>query len=1848
MLSLTQRSLLFISFLLVSMVLLSCDKVGNKESATSDETAWSDVIHSYTSGSISKTSKIRVRFVHDIINDEKVNTDASGSLSFTPEIKGKLVFANKREIILLPDSELESGQQYQAVLNTSKLANIPSNLDTFKFNFSVIKQNFEINILGLSSNLDDDNLQELHGSLVTADKEDTAKIEQIISARYRGQALEVNWQHNADGLHHEFTVKGILRQSESSKLVLNWDGKVINVVSTGQREVEVIAKGIFNVTHVRSVQSDRQYVQLEFSDKLKQNQNLKGLVRLKEGTFTTRVDNNTIKIYPDKPLQGEITVMVDVGIKNEKGQRLTQKSEYKVSFTREKPMVRFSGKGVILPENQFLTIPFEAVNVDSVQVTAFRVYDDNIGQFLQSNKLEGENEIQRVGRHLWRKTIKLKDAKPDEWNRYSLDATSLLKQHPGGLFRLTLSINRGNSTFSCSADEQAVAVPKDKPLANHEDLNVTENSSWEYAETYYGQSQRVDWYERNNPCKDSYFTYSDGVKVSRNFMASNLGLIAKRDDTGNLYVTATDLSTSLPLGGVQIRVMNFQGQQIGEVETDNNGMAKVSLATTPFYMEANKGKQKGYLKLSKGTALPISHFDVGGEKVKKGVKGRLYGERGVWRPGDDIFLTFVLQDKQNTIPDNHPVTLQLYNPKGQLMQSVTNAEPVGDFYAFKLKTKDDDLTGNWTARAILGGATFTKKLKIETVVPNRLKVELDFGKDSLSVSDMPIKTTLFGQWLHGATASQLKTDVAVRLHSIKTRFGRFQDFIFDDPTREFRSERQVIFEGTLDKEGYASFNTELQPGSQAPGMLSAAFSSRVFEQGGAFSTSSRSLKFSPYENYVGIKLPKGDPSRGMLLTDTEHTVEIGTLDTNGEPASLKKVQVTLYKINWKWWWDKSGESLAQYASATHHSKLQQGTIETKDGKGRWTFEIKYPDWGRYLVRACDLQGQHCSGKLVYIDWPGWAGRAQEQSGPGASTLNFFADKPRYKVGEVAKIQLPDATQGRALVSIETGSHIIEQHWVEFNKDNTRFEIPLTRAMSPNVYVHVTLIQPHQGKKNDRPIRLYGIVPILVDDPETELSPVLTAADEWAPKSEVEFSVAEKNGKAMTYTVAIVDEGLLGLTNFKTPNLHKHFYKKEALGVTTWDLFDSVTGAYGGELERLLALGGGDGGEDKEGKEKKRFPPVVKFFGPFKLEAGENKTHKFKLPQYVGAVRVMVVAGEQSAYGLADKSVFVREDLSLLATVPRVLGPDEELVIPVSLFVMKPEIKKVTLKLETDDHFEMIGDNSVDIIFDEPGEQLGLLHLKVKGSLGKGQLKFTANAGKVKTESKIYIDIRSPNPPTQRQWNKVLQAGESWQQEIKPFGLKGTNKISLEVSAVPPINLQGRLQYLIRYPHGCVEQVTSSVFPQLYLTKLIKLQDEQKNKIQHNVHAAIDRLRGYQHMDGGFIYWPGYGSAHGWATNYAGHFLTEANKLGFQVPADMLSKWQLHQQKRARAWVTGGDASALDQAYRLYTLALAGKAELGAMNRLREHSSMSNAARWQLAAAYALAGLHDVAEELVANADLDVGTSIEPHTFGSRLRNQAVLLNSLVILKANEDAAKIAEQISKDLSADKWHSTQTVAYSLLAMSRYIGGGDAGEAFSFEQLIGSGAARPVKAEQPIHREVLKMFPDEGENIKLNNTAEKTLYATIIAEGVPRAGEEQASHKDLAMEVEYKDLDGNSIEVDKMTQGSDFVVDVSISNHTQAKIDNIALTQILPSGWEIHNSRMDAEQNNNNAAFDYQDTRDDRVYTYFELKPGETKTFRTLLNATYLGQYYLPGVSVEAMYNAAQHARVKGHKVEVYKKR
>ncbi len=1874
---------------LLSLLLTACDKKGESKAKEKQlGPKWETHIADYPKRWIASEKPLYIRFSHPVVAQEKVNQPAEGIVELSPDLPANILFTADNELRITPVDRLPNDIAIKVKLHGDKLLGVEKSLKPFEFEVHTIKQEFDLKVHGLNAQENEPGKMQFTGELRTTDTADLDAIKKMLKVTLNGKPVELDWVQGADRQSNAFTLSNIERQKEAGVLHLEWDGAPIKSPDKGARDIPIPALSDFIVTGVEVEREPSLSVTVNFSNPINPSQNLQGLVGIAGKHFPVKVEGSQLKIFPSGVGAGPQELLVSSDVQSQERQRLGSDYHQPIVLVIEKPMVTFTGKDTsILPPAEHLTVPFKAVNVDSVQVVAFKVYANNIGHFFQdSRELNPRNAPTQEGRYLWRKVYRLPEIAHDDSKDFNLDLTELMAQHPDGLIRVELQIDRSNTTYPCEAERPKTPTRKMPRNREHQsDYGYSYGEEENYEETdeeqdedtpawyrqYYQSQGYLNYSEANNPCNDAYYSnyYStSSTKSSRTFMVSNIGLMAKRGSDSALHVIATNLTTAEPMPDTEVQIFNYQQQPIGKGTTDSYGMATITADGTPFYLQAQKEKQFGYLRLPKNEALPVNQFDVGGEHIKVGLKGFIYGERDVWRPGDDIFLTFILQDKDERLPAGYPVTLDFFDPQGKKVFSQTQVSPVNDFYPFTLKTDEKAPTGNWRAVVHVGNRYFDKIIKVEMVTPNRLKIDMSFDKPILNLRDMPQKVHLFSQWLHGATAKSLKADSEVKLFTKKTSFSGYDGYTFDDPSRSFENSSQKVFEGNLNEEGKVSFDINLQANDPPPGMLLAMFNTRVFEESGNFSTALRSYDVSPYDHWVGILMPKGDGYYNSLSRDNDHEVQLLSLDAMGKPAAKRDLEISVYEIGWRWWWDEGQDNIAAYVGNNSHTPITKEELTTDaQGRAHWTLKKDKYDWGRHLIRVCDKESNHCSGQLAYLGWSS----SNERDPESATQLMLSTDKEKYQVGDTAIVRLPKTQQGRVLLSIENGSHVIEKRWLDLKPEQRDVQVPITQAMAPNAYVHMTLLLPHQARKSDAPMRLYGIVPLIVEDPATHLTPQLDVPEKVRPETKFNIKVSEKNGHAMTYTLAMVDEGLLGLTGFTAPDPHSSFYKREALGVSTWDMFDSVVGAYGASLERILAIGGSDAAQEAERKRReRRFPPIVKFLGAFTLAAGEGKTHEIQLPPYMGSVRVMLVAGDTEkvpAYGKVEKNVAVTQPLVLYATLPRVLGPGEEVMLPVNVFVSEANIKKVDISVETNEVFTLL-DSKAELNFTKPGDAIASLRLKVNDRIGKGRVKVTARSGDEVASQEIYIDSRPANPPTVVWESKLLAPGEEWQVPVTAHGMAGTNSASFEASVLPPLNLEKRLQYLITYPHGCVEQTTSSVFPQLHLGKLVSLSNAQKADIDKNIAAGIRRLADFQNASGGLSYWPGGGYINDWANNYAGHFLVEAKRAGYSVPSAFLDGWIKYQQERARSGDGDHDYGDEVAAYRLYTLALADKAELPAMNRLREKLLRTNnsqqterpqeTARWLLGSAYLHMGLKDASKDLLGNLGPVVAArDYYSYTYGSELRNESILLSTMLKADKGESEAawQMAERVATRLGSDEWYSTQSTSWALLSMAEFMGKRSGGNGLKFSIKENANAAWK---KEDIKQSMYKQALNQPNIVVRNDDPKGNLRVLVSNRGIPASMDEQASEKGIKISANFLSMDNKPLDVQKLPQGTDFVAEVTVTADLAAlgtrKLEDIALSMIMPSGWQIRNERL--EGSSLPKGLDYMDIRDDRVLSYFSLwqdyswsyryndRSQTSVTVRVILNASYAGKYYLPSWQVAPMYDEKIYGRTRGYWVEV----
>jgi len=1845
-----------VAFVMFIAIAVSCKK---QEAVDTDNIfRFRDYISYTTSGVVSVTESVTITLADPIAAWEDSPNIDNNLVKISPHVQGNLVALNTSTLQFTPDETLNPATEYTVTVNLNKIyPAIPKEYNTYTFQFKTITPSFGITTNNIQSYSKD--WQYISGQLRSADIITIDNAKKLISASQNSNNLNIVWnEYVKQNRYFEFKIDSIKRQVEDSKILVKWNGNAINAESKGENFIGIPGKNNFTIVKTEIIQTPEQYLSINFSDPLKQQQNFEGLVAIQNAKNPKYVvDGNVLKVYPNTKLAGNVQVDVFTGIKNTEGYKLKTAFSELLTFEEPKPQVRLINNGVILPNANDLKFNFEAVNLSKVDVRVIKIFEDNVLQFLQSSNLNNSNNynIRNVGRRIAKQTITLiedKAQKTGKWKAYSVDLSKFIKADPGAIYRVELSFKKDYSLYNCDASE-ATSSSNDNYYEDdyyasedmsEEDQDRLEEQYWDNI-TYSYRNERYRWRDKDNPCTASYYNYRGRV-VAQNIIGSNLGVIAKQGAANNYVIAVTNILNTNPEAGAKVTLYNYQQQALEDAVTNADGIAKFKLKTTAAFAIATKGKNTSYVKLNDGNALSLSKFDVSGNTLQRGLKGYIYGERGVWRPGDSLFLTFVLNDKANKLPSRHPVKLEVTDPVGKLVYRSVTVDNLNHFYHFAVPTSADYKTGNYNAKVSVGGATFNKNLKIETVKPNRLKIKVDF-KDDVLKQKTPINGNIEVAWLHGAPAKNIKTEITAKFTKSYKGFSNYKNYTFSDPTRYFNVEETKVFDGTLDSEGKAKVNTQLSIGQNAPGMLNVQFLVRAFEKGGDFSLDAFTKQYAPYDAFVGLRSPKGR-NYGSFFTDENHQFDVVTVNAEGKPVKKKGLQVKIYKIEWRWWWNSSYDNLASYVSSNYHRPIKQFEIDT-DSNGKANFNVNIPDdeRGRFLIRVYDPDSGHATGRTAYF-YKNWWDSSPSGDKDAAKMLVFSADKTNYTISETAKLTFPSGSEGRALVSIENGTDVVDYQWVATQKGETTVDVPITEAMAPNVFINISLLQPHDVTSNDLPIRLYGVIPIMVENPNTRLAPEIEMPKTIRPKADYNITVSEKDGKPMTYTVAVVEEGLLDLTRFKTPNVWDNFYARQALGVKTWDIFDDVIGAYSGSIDQVFAIGGDGSAAKGKNKKANRFKPVVTYLGPFVLNAGETKTHQLKMPNYVGAVRTMVVAGNNytEAYGSTDKSVEVKQPLMALATLPRKLSPGEKVTLPVTIFAMENKMKNVQVSVKTSDGITVKGNTRQTLQFSKPDEKMLYFDLDVSKAKGINTVEVIAKGHGETSTYKVEIDIENPNPYTTKIIDEELAAKADKTVPITTFGVSGTNTAIVEFSTLPPMDFSKRLDYLIRYPHGCVEQTTSSVFPQLFLTDIFDLTSAKKAKIQSNIENGIKRLSHFQKPNGGMSYWIGENIANDWGSSYAGHFMIEAEKKGFVLPLTFKSNWIRYQKQAAQQWRPSYRHynSDLAQAYRLYTLALAGQPDLASMNRLREFSELSNEAKWRLAAAYALAGQNEASSAISKTANIAFKAPRQNYyTYGSVDRNTAMALETMIIT-GDAKAKDLAKTIGKRLSSDSWMSTQTTAYCLLSIGKLIAK-NGGKSLNLSYTI-NGESETITSSTGIAQRTIPI--NDGQNtLGLNNASDNLVYVRVLNSGKLKLGEEIVEQRGFSISTTYTDTQGNALDVTKLQQGQDLVMKVSITNLTNESVKDVALTQIVPSGWDIVNTRFTDFGDTTVSQARYTDIRDDRVNFYFDLdKKGQygTKTFSVLLNAAYLGNYYLPGAQAEAMYDNDYLVRNKGKWITV----
>lgn len=1347
---------------------------------------------------------------------------------------------------------------------------------------------------------------------------------------------------------------------------------------------------VLTVTNDRN----RRTVSIEFSTPLKPELELDGLVTIQNGgnyklkKTTSGYGKNirgVVEIRYEETGADVLQVWVSADIKDIYDRALGKEYRRDIEQVDYRPEINIQIDGTFLPSDSKLLLPFEAVNIAAVDINIVQIYADNVLTFMQEGDLDREWDIAYNGRLVY-KTIYRLDENPDINltlpNIFSLDLGKMFARENGAIYRIYLS---AREEFSLAGkDVSDVSERLDKIISKEGKNHITkaDNIQWDNKRWYYGPD--------NAECYDA-----------RSLVASDLGVIAKSADQQKWTLAVTDINSTRPVNRAKVEFFNFQLRPMGTAYTNSDGFAVATLSGQPFAAVVTKDKSVSYIKLKSGYEKSLSRFDVGGTKIDNGLKAYIYGERGVWRPGDTLHLSMFLFENGKTLPENLPASMELYTTQGQFHSSAVVRNSKKGLYCFTVPTSESDPTGVWTANFKVAGTSFSKRLAIETIKPNRLKSTLKTDKPL--AADKQVKIDVEAHWLMGAPAKNMTVEAEMKLYNISKPFKDFESYCFTNPLSEYSSESLHLFSATTDSLGCVSVNKTMPAADNTPGMMNARIVTSVYEPSGSSSTTPSVMKFSPFDAYVGIKMPETD-NNDYLQTDQLYEFDVVALDADGKPVANRRLKYSVWKIDWRWWWESENYTAAYYANDRHSQLISRDTVELKNGAAKVPLKIDYPNWGRYMILVEDTEGKHKTGGIVYVDWPSWRGRSDKGDPNNISMLTFSTDKSKYQVGETATIYIPACDGGRALVSIENGSRIVSKGWVTTSADiETQYRLPITPEMAPNCYVHITLLQKYESSANDLPLRMYGVQPLFVDNPASRIEPVIIAPDKVTPESRFAVKVREAKGRPMAYTLAVVDEGLLSVTGFRTPNAWSTMYACEALGIRTWDMYDDVVGAYNGVFGPILSVGGSDYAASATDKRDNRFNPVVRFLGPFYTN-GSAQTHNITIPAYVGNVRVMVVAGANGAYGNAEKNITVASPLMLMSALPRIVGCNETISLPVNVFATEGKALDAEISVAVKGAAKIKGGNRQTVSFDKNTANRTVSFEMVTDSVpGDIVITVTGKGGGYKAREVTVVNARNKTIDMSPRKPRIVEQG---------------------------FDFESCFNFALNYPYSCTEQISAIGITMLSSAKY--LTGEQQTYIKETVPGLISQLYSRQNVDGGFGYWPSYQSDE-WVTSMAGQFLTMAQAAGYEVSSPVMSKWNRYQSRRANNFSGTDDDNV--QAYRLYTLALAENPNRGAMNRLKESQAMSANARHFLACAYAAVGKQTTTLEILGNENRQSEKTAGNYwrTFGSPIRDLAVATLAYSLSGDKAHTLQSASELVRQFNGS-YLVTQNTAFTAYAISR----------------------------------------------------------------------------------------------------------------------------------------------------------------------------------------------------------------------
>ena len=1746
------------------------------------------------------------RFSQGMVKDSMINAwDSTEYVSFEPAIKGRFRWESPDQLIFSPAAPLNPATNYKAKIKDAVL----------KFSkYDDVKEAEKIDFHTPGLTLDNSQITWIGESSTSA----TPQLNLLFNYRVSPVDLKEKLAIEVDGKKADYT---IITASPENEVVIR-----INGLKNEDKDLEtkiVIERGLkpesgnnainepIKATFVipspyvlTILEMEAQHDGTEGTVKVITSQQLAGeslkpFLQLDPSlSYTVEQAENGFTLRSDK-FDADDSYMLTIlkGLRGKIGGVLKENYSGSVAFGELEANIRFTNsKGLYLSKRGSKNIDVQITNVPKVKLVISKIYENNLlmsqryGYYPQETKANYASYEEGYG---------------DE--SYGDDYTNALL---------------GDVIYEKELDTRSLPKNGAGRLLN---LSQFEDRLPDFKGVYHIVIRSTEHY---------------WVRDSRFISLSDLGLIA-REGQDKIFVFTNSIKTAQPVNGVNVSVYAANNQLIGTGASNGDGVAEIAWSKKDFdgfrpaMVIAKTADDFNYLPFN-STRVNTSRFEVGGKRTNSsGLDAFIYAERDIYRPGEKVNFSVIIRDRQWKSPGDIPLKIKFLMPNGKELKSFRKSLNEQGSIEGSIDIATSAITGSYNLEVYSSNDVLlsAKSFSIEEFVPDRIRVNTKLDKTSLKPGEAAA-LSINAMNFFGPPAANRNYEMEIQVKQKNFNPSKFEDYNFSLANQNSFFDKQVK-EGKTDADGNASEEYVVPATYANMGLLQTNFYTTVFDETGRPVSRLSVADIFTQHVFFGIR------QDWYYYYPLNQAIKFQMVAVNKEGAATSAAaRVEVIKHEYKTVLTKSG-SYFRYESQKQDKVMTENKITIGD-KTVYSYVPRSP--GDYEVRLY-LPGANNYVSRSFYSYGSWGGNNNSFEVNNEGNIEIVPDKKTYLSGETLKALFKAPFDGKMLVTLET-DHVISHQYADVKNRTASVDLKISGEHVPNVYITATLIKPHE--ESDIPLTVaHGFQNIIVEEKSRKIP--VTIESNTNVRSKTKQQITIKTAPGSFVTLAAVDNGVLQISNFKTPDPYDYFYQKRALQVSSYDLYPLLFA----ELRGRLSSTGGDGELSMEKRVNpmpaKRIKVVSYWSGIKRANAGGEVSFEVDIPQFSGEIRLMAVSYKDQSFGSADKAVTVADPIVISTALPRFLSPGDTAFVPVTLSNTTSKEVNVAATIQASGPLKIVGDNNQTIAIKPKSEGRAGFNVVANPTIGVGKISVSVSGTGEKFVDETEISVRPPSTLQKITGSGSIAGGSSQSIRIATSDfISSSTDYQLVVSRSPVLELGEHLRYLVQYPFGCTEQTVSAAFPQLYygdMADLMQLNRQGKLNANTNIIEAIRKIKMRQLYNGAVTLWDGEGKEDWWTTVYAAHFLLEAKKAGFDVDNSLLETMLGYITARLKKKETivyyynrnqNKKIAPKEVAYSLYVLALAGRANVPAMNYYKEKPEMlALDSRYLLSAAYATAGSKNAFAALLPTSfSGEESVRQTGGSFYSDVRDEAIALNALLDADpGNKQVPVMARHVADKLKSNRWLNTQERAFAFLALGKLSRSSNQSSVSAEIKVDGKLVAKVDAGQWSGGKSVLK-----GTDIEVMAKGSGRLYYFWEAEGISSSGAYAETDNYLKVRRRFFNRFGQPVTGNTFKQNDLVIIGITLEKAFSTTVENVVITDLLPAGFEIENPRTNEipgmDWIKDAATPTALDVRDDRIHFFVDAY-NNRQTYYYAVRAVSPGQFKMGPVSADAMYNGEYHS-------------